>query len=160
VQAPDIDLTKVFANCAAGSTTTFTLTVRNVGNVATAGPILVLDQLPMTLTLVSIMAPGLWDCSASMGQLVSCSFPPPLAPTTAAPPIVVTVQVPPNAMVIVNEATAETAGDLVIATDRAMCRAAPIPAPALSWRGLALALLVLGTMAGLAIRRRRALLRE
>jgi uncharacterized repeat protein (TIGR01451 family) len=156
VLAPDIDLNKAFAaSCRAGTTTTFTLSVANIGNVATGGPVIVTDHIPITMTLVlPVNAPG-WDCTGSNPQLLSCSFPPPLDMGTSAPTITATVQISPDAIVLLNEATAETAGDLDTAVDQAVCRASTVPAPAMSPFGYALALLALAAVAGLGFLRMR-----
>ena len=62
----------------AGGTTTYTLTVTNSGNLATAGTITVVDVLPAGLTHAGgAFSPGgaqgaNWSCSAS-GQVVTCT---------------------------------------------------------------------------------------
>jgi hypothetical protein len=130
--------------------------VANVGNVATSGPILVTDPIPITMTLIlPVNAPGGWDCSASTPQLLSCFFPPPVNPGVVLPTITATVAISPDAVVLLNEATAETAGDLETAVDQAVCRASTVPAPAMSPFGYALALLTLAGVAGLALLRMR-----
>jgi uncharacterized repeat protein (TIGR01451 family) len=96
---------------AVGQLGTFILTVQNVGNAPTSGPITVTDRLPAGLTAVSASGTG-WDCSASSGQNVICVYESLLTPH--APPLMITivVSIEPSALYpIVNTATVFTDGD-------------------------------------------------
>jgi hypothetical protein len=98
-------------------------------------------------------APG-WDCSASTTQMLICTYPA-LGMNASAPPIVVSANVSGSAVVLLNQATASTPGDLnpTNNTDTAECQAAAVPAPTLSPWGLGGALLMLAAIAGIALRR-------
>ncbi|MGD9764864.1 MAG: hypothetical protein AB7V27_14215 [Candidatus Binatia bacterium] len=133
----------------------FTLDVSNVGTAATVDPIIVTDNLPTGLTLVSVTAPG-WTCMTTLTTL-SCTFSGMLDPGDSAPTIKVTVNVAPDAPpVLFNTATAESGTvEPITAEDSAICRATPVPAPALSHTGLTGALLTLAAVAAAALLRRR-----
>jgi uncharacterized repeat protein (TIGR01451 family) len=74
-----------------GQNGTYTLTVSNVGNVATTGPLTVTDNLPTGLTFVSASGTG-WSCSAT-GPVVTCGNPATFAPGATIPAITLTVGV-------------------------------------------------------------------
>ena len=94
---PDLILNKTApGNFIVGTNGVYTLTVSNVGALATSGTYTVTDPLPVGLTFVSATGTG-WACSAS-GQLVTCSRSAVIAPgtpttPTAAPAITLTVAV-------------------------------------------------------------------
>src|SRR6202165_1108387 len=76
-----------------GSTTsTYTLTATNSGNVATRGTVTVTDTLPAGLTPTGPAGPG-WTCPAPVGQTVTCTRADVLAGGASYPAITVTVTV-------------------------------------------------------------------
>jgi uncharacterized repeat protein (TIGR01451 family) len=154
----NLALTKA-SDCAPGTTTSFTLTVRNMGTVPADDEFVVTDALPAGLTIFSISAPG-WDCSASTTTTLSCTYDgitTPLLPGD--PPLVITIVVTvlPNASpIFANEASVAIPGDVFPGddTDRIVCNnTPPAPAPAMSPLGMALGALVLLGVAFLAMRR-------
>jgi len=169
IQAPDIVLKKVFTTtCHPGGTTQFKISITNQGNIPTSGPIFVTDPIPATMTLIlpPIVSPAVgWNCGAgqpnghpaSTPHLLSCTFTGILSPGDPALTITVNANVTPGSIILLNQATADTTGDLDTGnnTDIAQCRAGAVPAPALSPEGVAGALLALGAVALLAMRRRR-----
>ncbi|MFN8640628.1 MAG: hypothetical protein U0802_02790 [Candidatus Binatia bacterium] len=158
LQNPDLAIIKSFPGlCRPGNTTTFTLVVRNVGDVATSGTITVTDPMPTGLTLTGAAGSG-WSCNLGGGTLLTCTRAAALNAGATAPPITATVTVAANAApVLINTATAATAGDLDVAnnTATAICRQTPVPAPAASPKALAVSVLTLIGLAGLALRLRR-----
>jgi hypothetical protein len=159
IMAPDIALTKEFTSaCLAGTNSTFEITIRNIGNVGT-GVITLNDPIAGTMMLIlPVTAPAGWDCvTESTPQLLKCTFAGPLLPTDPTVVITATVAVKPGAVLLVNEATATTPGDLNPDNDHdtATCQAGATPTPALSPFGLAAAVLLLGALAAWAMRRRR-----
>ncbi len=58
----------------AGGTTTYGLTVANLGGAINSGPVTVTDMLPVGLTLASIPTPANWNCAASTPSILSCSY--------------------------------------------------------------------------------------
>ncbi|MFZ2501925.1 MAG: isopeptide-forming domain-containing fimbrial protein [Nocardioides sp.] len=74
----------------AGTETTFTLAVRNIGPSDAVGPITIVDTLPEGMTMVS--ATGGWTCAAD-AQVVTCTIDGPLLAGARAPEIELTVQV-------------------------------------------------------------------
>jgi large repetitive protein len=155
-------ITKEFqGECIPGETQTFLLTIDNVGNADTGGPIIVTDTLPAGLTLVSVNAPG-WMCVEAPLGTITCTFDGlvnPLEPNE--PPLVIAVLVnilPPAAPAVTNTANVGTDGDinLVNNTDSDLCTSLPpAPAPLLSPLGMAIASLTLLAVAYVAVRRRR-----
>ncbi len=73
----------------AGQTGTYTLTVSNAGNVATAGTITVTDTLPAGLTYNAAAGTG-WTCGAA-GQVVTCTSAAVIAVSASGTPISLTV---------------------------------------------------------------------
>jgi uncharacterized repeat protein (TIGR01451 family) len=74
-RAVDSDLTIAMAQVgafASGFNATYTLTVRNLSNKKTNGPIFVYDTLPAGLTYTSATGTN-WTCSAA-GQIVTCNW--------------------------------------------------------------------------------------
>jgi len=98
-------------NFTAGVNGAFTLTVSNVGAEPTAAAITVTDNVPAGLTVVAASGTG-WNCSATVGQNVSCSHPGPLASGVSLPAITLTVN--PSTTVgspFNNSASVSTGGD-------------------------------------------------
>ncbi|HSP99923.1 MAG TPA: hypothetical protein VL049_22090 [Candidatus Dormibacteraeota bacterium] len=157
--APNIALFKSFPGlCRPSSTTTFTLLVRNIGGIATSGPITIVDPMPAGLSLVQATGNG-WNCTGSTPAQLLCVRNTILNAGASAPVITATVTVAGNAgPVLINTAIATTPGDLDIAdgTSSAVCRRNPVPAPAASPWALVLGLGVLIGLGGLALRRRNA----
>lgn len=114
----------------AGQNGTYTITVTNVGSIATTGGLTVTDNLPAGLTYVSAAGTG-WTCSAT-GAAVTCGNPAILAPGAAAPAITLTVSVG-NAAVpsVTNVATVSTPGDIVPGNNTASDPTPVAPAPLL-----------------------------
>jgi len=159
-------LKKVFTTtCHPGGTTQFKISITNDGNIPTSGPIVVNDPIPSTMTLIlppiTTPPPGptSWNCAASTTHLLSCTFNGTLNPGDPAITITVNANVTPGSIILLNQATADTPGDLDTGNnvDTAQCRAAGVPAPALSLAGFGGALLALGAVALFALRRRRTL---
>src|SRR5205823_13362355 len=72
-----LSLVKTFtpASVAAGSGHhTFTLVVKNTGSSSTAHTVVVTDIVDNRLAVASASATGSGDCTATSGQVVSCSF--------------------------------------------------------------------------------------
>ncbi|MGQ0646599.1 MAG: DUF7507 domain-containing protein [Gemmatimonadaceae bacterium] len=94
---------------AVGQATSYSLSVKNVGNRATDRPITVTDVLPAGLTPGTASGSG-WTCTIS-GQALNCSYAAPLAPTDST---IITVNVTPTAAAIplvTNKGKASTPGD-------------------------------------------------
>ncbi len=90
VDAADLAITKSHnGSLAVGTSTDYTLTVTNVGALASSGTITVVDTLPAGLTFVSVTAAG-WTCGYA-APTVTCTRGTALAINTSAPPIVVRV---------------------------------------------------------------------
>jgi uncharacterized repeat protein (TIGR01451 family) len=84
------------------STGYFTLSIKNNGSTATSGTVFSTDTLPVGISATAINGPG-WSCSIST---LTCSRSDSLAPTTAYPPITLTVSVASDAATgVTNEAT-------------------------------------------------------
>jgi uncharacterized repeat protein (TIGR01451 family) len=77
-----------------GQTGRYDLAVTNRGPDAAAAPIEVLDTLPTGLSYVSA-GPAPWACAA-VGQLVTCTYPDPLAAGQSLPTLELTVQIGQN----------------------------------------------------------------
>ncbi len=122
----DLALTKTGADSiTAGGQTTYTLSVRNLGTIATTGPIVITDSLPAGLTFVSGSGSG-FTCAVS-GQIVTCTR---TAPPLGAGQVVnvdLTVSVAGDLTGPVrNVACVRTAGDVNTANDCGTKTAAPI----------------------------------
>ena len=87
-----------------GQKGSYTITVSNVGSVATAGTVTVTDFLPFPLTLSSASGTG-WDCSGP------CTRSDSLAPHSSYPPLIITVIPNGGPQNIGNEATVTGGGD-------------------------------------------------
>src|SRR6202521_3161165 len=94
VHAPDMTITKTHVDPLVRGTTTstYTLTATNSGNVATSGTVTVTDTLPAGLTPTAAAGTG-WTCPAPVGQTVTCTRADALAGGASYPPITVTVTV-------------------------------------------------------------------
>ncbi|HSP08010.1 MAG TPA: sortase [Candidatus Dormibacteraeota bacterium] len=94
VHAPDMTVAKSHVDpLVRGSTTsTYSLTATNSGNVVTGGTVTVTDTLPAGLTPTAAAGTG-WTCPAPVGQTVTCTRGDALAAGTSYPSITVTVTV-------------------------------------------------------------------
>ena len=93
VNAPDMTIAKSHVDpLIRGSTSTYTLTATNSGNVVTSGTVTVTDTLPAGLTPTGAAGAG-WTCPAPVGQTVTCTRADALAGGSSYPPITVTVTV-------------------------------------------------------------------
>ncbi|HEX7408304.1 MAG TPA: hypothetical protein VF515_11730 [Candidatus Binatia bacterium] len=155
VAAPDLRITITHTGTfGAGEVGTFTLTVTNVGNAPTTGPIVVTDNVPLGMTLVSAGGPG-WTCTVLTIRTVRCVNPGPLAPKAAPLVITITVRVDENApLIMVNTATVSTEGDTDPANNSArdMVHRGPVPAPVVSTRALLALVAMLIGVACLSVR--------
>lgn len=108
---PDMAITKSRTGSAyIGGTVLFTLGVRNVGNGATTGEIVVTDTMPGGLWIYSSSADG-WDCSVNERAL-RCTRPGPVAAGAALPNINITAMVTAAAYPsVINTAYVQTDGD-------------------------------------------------
>jgi uncharacterized repeat protein (TIGR01451 family) len=92
VQASDLTITKThngtFVQGQNGRT--YTITVSNIGSVATSGTVYVADYLPSGLNFSDVSGPG-WNCTLFFNPI--CSRSDALAANSAYPPITVTVNV-------------------------------------------------------------------
>lgn len=107
-----LDKTDNGAIFTAGSTGTYTITVTNVGDAPTTGPVSVTDSLPAGLTFVS-EASADWSCTTTTGQLVNCLYGGGvLQPGATAAPIVLTVAIASGVVgPVINTATVDTPND-------------------------------------------------
>jgi len=118
VAAPDLTLTKSHSpQFVAGGTTTFTLTVPNVGTLPTDGtPVTVTDNVPSGAagfdSIAIASAPG-WACTVAAGTTnLTCTRSDPLAPGASYPSIVFTAVVHnPVSPTIQNTAAVSGGGD-------------------------------------------------
>jgi uncharacterized repeat protein (TIGR01451 family) len=110
VQAPALSIVKSHTgNFTAGTNGAFTIAVSNSGNIATTGPITVTDTLAAGFTFVSGTGTN-WTCAAAL-QVVTCTNPGPIAASTVAGNITLTVAVALTAPAsIANTAVAATTG--------------------------------------------------
>ena len=107
--APDLAMSKTAGALVLGSLAEFTLSVANVGTVATTGTITVTDHLPAGLTFTGATGPG-FTC-ASSGQSVTCTRATPLEPGQTAA-ITLRVIVGQGALPqVTNSASVHTPGD-------------------------------------------------
>jgi hypothetical protein len=130
--------------------------LRNIGDTPTSGPILLSDPMPAGLTLLlPVNAPG-WDCSASTAVLLSCTYNAIVPANSSTLTVTANAQIAANFNgLIINTATAETAGELATANNigTSVCTR-PAPAPAASPLALGVGVALLIGIAGLAMRRR------
>ena len=111
VPGPDLTLTKTHTgNFVRGQVgATYTLTVRNVGTLATTGLVTVTDTLPASLTATDLSGSG-WGCT--LGTL-TCTRSDALASGLSYPAIILTVTVATNApSSVMNTATVSGGGDV------------------------------------------------
>lgn len=119
-QQPDLTISKSHTgNFSQGqSGALFTLGVSNIGRVATTGTVTVTDTIPSGLTPVSAGGSG-WTCSLA-GQTETCTAATVLAANASYPPLIVTVNVPPNATgSISNTATVSVPGEVITSNNSA-----------------------------------------
>ena len=154
--APDLTITKShegeFSPGQIGAS--YTIVVRNTSAVVHSGMVIVGDIVPSSLTATGLSGSG-WSCSL---PTLRCSRADNLAAGASYPPITVTVNVPPNfSGTVTNYAAVFGAAETNFLNNVARDPASisnPAPAPTLSPIGLAAALLLLLTVAGVAMRRR------
>ncbi len=106
-------------NFSVGQTGTYTITVSNIGNVATNGIVKVRDPLDVPI-LTGNTADGIgWDCSGLPSGFIICDNSNPLQPGASYPPITITVNVNGGASSVSNVAEVDGGGDGVLhqATD-------------------------------------------
>ena len=100
-----------------GATSIYSLTVRNVGNAPSTGPITVVDTLPAGLTFVSYTGTG-WSCGVQ-GQIVTCTFNGTLNANSEST-VQLSVSVGPAAVPkVTNTATCSTVGETNLANNSA-----------------------------------------
>jgi uncharacterized repeat protein (TIGR01451 family) len=110
----------------AGQDATYTLTVTNVGNATTFGPVTVSDALPSGLSFVSATGAG-WSCAAS-GGVVTCTLAGNMSPgDTRTISLVVAVSGGASGS-ITNRGTVSTHGDFNSSNDSAST-SAPVVVP-------------------------------
>ena len=155
----DLIITKTHTgNFTEGTNGTYTLTVSNIGDTASAGAITVTDTLPTGLTFVSAAGTG-WACS-NVGQVVTCTNTAVIAPSASGAAIALVVS-PGSAAVptVTNRADVSGGGDAVLTNNSTadVTIVTPLvpPVPTMSqWATIALAGLLM--MAGFfALSRRR-----
>ncbi|MDP8979995.1 MAG: hypothetical protein M3O35_05320 [Acidobacteriota bacterium] len=96
---------------------TYTLTVSNIGPVASFGPVTVTDQLPNGLTPTTLQGTG-WNCNL---LTLTCSRSDALAPGASYPAITLTVSVSPTtAITVTNNATVSGGAEVNTSNDTAM----------------------------------------
>jgi uncharacterized repeat protein (TIGR01451 family) len=109
--APSLSITKSHVgNFTVGQSGTYTITVSNVGPIATTGTSVgVTDSLPFGLTATSVTGTG-WSCSGS--TFVNCTTLTMLPPSQSYPPITLTVAVGGNvSSMVFNSASVSGGGD-------------------------------------------------
>ncbi|AFZ11996.1 conserved repeat domain protein [Crinalium epipsammum PCC 9333] len=122
VPAPDLAITKTdndfsFTTNVNG---TYTLTVKNVGTIATTGTITVVDTLPTSFTYVPPIAPATnnapgssgWTCTESPIDTITCTNPGPLLPTQSSSIILKVTPTTATGSPFTNTATVSTPGDV------------------------------------------------
>lgn len=115
IHTPTLAITVSHAgNFTVGQTGTYTITVSNVGTVATSGIVKVRDPLPIP-TLTGNTADGLgWDCSGTFSGFIICDNGNPLQPGASYPPITITANVIGGASSVTNFAEVDGGGDGVL----------------------------------------------
>ena len=110
----------------------YTLTVTNIGGVASSGIVTVIDNVPTGLSPATISGGPSWSCMIS-GNTATCTTQHPLAPGAAYSPITLTVNVASNAPPsVTNVATVGGGGDLNAANNAATVVTAIARAPDLT----------------------------
>ncbi|HEX7139766.1 MAG TPA: FG-GAP-like repeat-containing protein, partial [Vicinamibacterales bacterium] len=109
VKAPDLTISKTHNGSfvVGQSGRTYTIIVSNAGAASTSGTVTMSDFLPFGLTATAISGAG-WNCSLAS---TSCTRTDALAPGSAYPAIVLTVNVAANANSLTNVATVSGGGD-------------------------------------------------
>lgn len=113
VKAPDLVISKSKPNPAlsVGNESTYTLSVKNIGDAKTQGTVTVNDTLPSTLTATAVSGNG-WTCTGVGSGTVSCTRSDALAPGASYPDILLRVRVGgSSAQNISNTATVSGGGD-------------------------------------------------
>ena len=113
-QASDLRVSKTHtpASFAQGSSSGFyTLTVGNIGALASSGTVTLVDTLPAGMSLVSATGAG-WTC-AGAGQTVTCTTVDVVAPAGTAAPVIVRVAVAAGlaGQILVNQAVVSGGGE-------------------------------------------------
>jgi uncharacterized repeat protein (TIGR01451 family) len=132
-RGPDVTITKTvtgsFVQGQVGAG--YTLTVSNIGGVATSSVVSVIDDLPTGLSPAAVSGSG-WTCGIS-GNTATCTRGDPLTPGASYPPIALTVSVASNAPpLLTNTATVGGGGDLNAANNVVMVATPIAGAPDLS----------------------------
>ncbi len=112
--APDLRVSKTHTPASfaqASSSGFYTLTVGNIGALASTGTITLVDTLPAGLSLVSASGAG-WTC-AGAGQTVTCTTSESVAPAGTATPVIVRVAVAAGlaGQILVNQAVVSGGGE-------------------------------------------------
>ena len=115
IHTPTLAITLSHAgNFTVGQTGTYTITVSNVGNVATSGIVKVRDLLPIPV-LTGNTADGIgWDCSGTFSGFIICDNGNPLQPGASYPPITITANVIGGASSVTNFAEVDGGGDGIL----------------------------------------------
>jgi uncharacterized repeat protein (TIGR01451 family) len=112
VTVPQLAITKTHSgDFAVGQPGTYTITVSNVGNVATTGTVTVNDNLPFQLSVTSFSATN-WSCVGA--SFVTCTRSDSLAPGKSYEPITLTVSINTSFFStnrVINTATVTGGGD-------------------------------------------------
>lgn len=104
----------------------YTLAVANAGGSEAAGPVSLVDSLPLGASLLSASGAG-WTCSPGAGT-VNCTHPGPVAAGGGLPDLLLSVHATPAAApAAINEATVSAAGDWNPANDYALDQSAVQP---------------------------------
>jgi uncharacterized repeat protein (TIGR01451 family) len=116
VLAPDLAITKSHnGTFAVGTTETYTITVTNIGRVATSAAYTVVDTLPAGLTYLNNTGSGAnWGTCSAAGQVITCTNSTAIAISDSAQPLVINVMptaTAANASPVVNTATVSGGGE-------------------------------------------------
>ncbi len=156
----DLVVTKSHAaTFVAGANGTYVIGVTNIGGLASAGAVTVVDTLPAGLTFISGTGTG-WSCSAA-GATVTCTNTTPIPASSSASSITLVVGVEPTTAASVTNVAAITGGGDTVLTNNSVSDVtlvAPPPVPTLTeWALIALmGLLALAGVSSIARRRRPA----
>jgi uncharacterized repeat protein (TIGR01451 family) len=115
VHTPTLAITKSHTgDFTVGQTGTYTLTVTNVGNLATLGTVIARDPLSVP-EFTANSASGLgWDCSGVPSGFIICNNSNVLQPGASYPPIMINVTVNSGAPSITNHASVTGGGDGIL----------------------------------------------
>ena len=114
VLTPDLAITKSHeGEFKPGARVPFTLSVKNVGNAPTFGPVTVTDALPDELSFAVRPSGDGWDCGSSTDRTLTCTRSDALAPGASYPDITFTARVASDAQEgeLRNTAEVDTPGD-------------------------------------------------